>query len=193
MMATDEKNNLKTLPILTLLLIVIFFVLVLFSIIGILFPQYRNIENAKNDRISKMLILEEQKKIFPLFAQADALARINFDPKLPFSERKPLGRDQIFSLSTVFSDIALKNNMKLAQNSHDINSLNNHSNLISMDIQFTGSLFGYRNCLISLAELPFFNTIEKIKISTDPSNIKTFFTKILIRIEPVKKYNVDKN
>lgn len=187
MTETEGKNQLKKLPHLTLSLIIISFLLVFLAIIVLLFPEYKNIQTAKKDRISKMLTLEEQKKIFPLYAQADALAKIDFNPKLPFSERIPLGRDQVFSLSTVFRDIALKNNMKLSQNSQDIDSLENNSNLISMDVTFTGSLFDYRNCLISLSELPFLNTIKKIKISTDPSNIKTFSTKILITIDPFKK------
>lgn len=182
MTETNEKNELKKLPSLTLSLIVVSFLLILLFILGLIFPQYKNIEAIKNERISKVLILEEQKKTFPIYAQADALEKISFDPKLPFPERKALDRDQISSLSTVFGDIAAKHNMKLSRNSLDINSLKNHSGLISMDIQFTGSLFDYRNCLISLSELPFFSTIEKIKISTDPTNIKTFSTKILITI-----------
>lgn len=178
----DEKTELKKLPPLTLTLIIGSFVLVLLFILGLLFPQYKNIETAKNERISKMLILEEQKKLFPLYAQADALEKIEFDPHLPFVERKALDRDQISGLSTVFQNIAVTHQMELSRNTLDINSLKNDSNLISMDVQFSGRLFNYRNCLVALSELPYFNAVEKIKINTDPTNIKTFSTKILITI-----------
>jgi len=182
-MAELEKTELKKLPPLTLALIITSFVLVVLFVFGILFPQYRQIETAKNDRISKAILLEEQKRLFPLFAQADALARLPFDPKLPFQERKPLDRNKITTLPKVFSAIALKHNMVFSQNTLDVSSLKSRSNSISMDIQFNGKLFDFRNCLISLAELPFFDRFEQIKISTDSNNIKKFTTKILITID----------
>lgn len=98
-------------------------------------------------------------------------------------ERKPLARDRISSLSEVFQDIAATHNMELSQNSLDINSLQNDSNLISMDVQFSGKLFDYRGCLVSLSELPYFNAVEKINISMTPDHIKTFSTKILITLD----------
>ncbi|MBU1342857.1 MAG: hypothetical protein KKE44_05760 [Proteobacteria bacterium] len=183
MAETDEKKELKKLPTKTLSLIIVSFLLVAVFIFAILFPQYNHIQTAKNDRISKALLLEEQKKLFPLYAQAEALAKIEFNPKLPFQEKKALDRDKISTLSNIFSDIAQKNNMELSQNSLDISSLKNQSNSISMDVQFTGDLFDFRNCLISLADLPFFHSFEKIQIKTDQSNIKRFSTKISITID----------
>jgi hypothetical protein len=179
----DEKTELKKLPPLTLSLIIISFVLVVLFVLGLILPQHKAVENAKNERIAKMLTLEEQKKLFPLYARADALEKVQFEPRLPLVERKPLSREQISSLSSVFQEIALSHHMKLSNNSLDINSMKNDSNLISMDVQFSGQIFDYRNCLVSLAELPYFNAVERISISTDPSNIKIFSTKILIFID----------
>ena len=183
MTAPDDKKELNKLPPATLSLVVLVFLLILLTLIGLVFPQYRGIETARNEKITRTLLLEEQKQLFPLYAQAEALEKVAFEPRLPLSERKPLDRDRIFSLSAVFSEIALANNMKLAENTLDINSLQNDSHSISMDVQFTGSLFDYRNCLVALAELPFFDSIEQIRISTDPSNIRTFSTKMRITIE----------
>ena len=183
MAETDEKTELKNLPPLTLSLIVITFVLVLLAAFGFVLPQYISIGKAEADRIAKETVLEEQKQLFPLYAQALALEKTTFEPKLPFVERAPLDRDQISSLSTIFQDIAAAHNMELSQNSQDINSLRNNSNLLSMDITFAGGLQDYRNTLIALSELPFFNTVEKISISTDPSNIKKFSTQILITLD----------
>lgn len=180
---TDEKTELKKLPPLTLSLIIITFVLLLIAVFGFVFPQYKGIGAAKADRIEKETLLEEQKQLFPIYAQALALEKTAFEPKLPFVERSPLDRDRIFSLSSVFQDIAVSHNMELSQNSQDINSLRNNSNLLSMDIMFSGGLQDYRNTLISLSELPFFNAVEKISISTDPSNIKKFSTQILITLD----------
>jgi len=179
----DEKTELKKLPPLTLSLIIASFILVALCILGLILPQYNAIKDAKNERISKMLVLEEQKKLFPLYAQAEALEKVRFSPQLPLVERKPLARDRISSLSEVFQDIAAAHNMELSQNSLDINSLKNDSNLISMDVQFSGKLFDYRSCLVSLSELPYFSAVEKININATPDPIKTFSTKILITLD----------
>lgn len=61
----DEKTELKKLPPLTLSLIIASFILVALCILGLILPQYNAIKAAKNERISKMLVLEEQKKIIP--------------------------------------------------------------------------------------------------------------------------------
>jgi hypothetical protein len=183
MMEMDEKTELKKLPPLTLSLIIISFVLVVLFLLGLILPQYKALEAAKNERIAKMVTLEEQKKLFPLYAQAEAYEKTAFTPRLPLVERRPLARDRISDLSSTFQDIALSHGMELSRNSLDINSLKNDSNLISMDVQFTGKLFDYRDCLVSLSELPYFNAVEKIVVTTAPNHINTFSTKILIFID----------
>ena len=80
--------------------------------------------------------------------------------------------------------------MTLSENNLDINSLKNSSNSISMVLKFTGNLFDFRDCLISLAELTFFQSIENVNISTDKSNLKKFSTKMLISIN--KKSDMSK-
>ncbi len=182
-MADIDKKEQKKLPPLTLAMVIACFVLVGLFILGVIFPKYQQVKRAKEALISKSILLEEQKKLFPVYARADALARVTFEPTLPFPERTPLEREKISKLSKVFSEIALENNMELSENSLDVSSLKNRSNSISMDVQFSGDLFDYRNCLISLANLSFFDRIETIKISTDPDDIKKFSTKILINID----------
>lgn len=180
----NEKKELNKVPRLTLGLISAWFILVVLVGLGIVLPGYKRMQTAKHQRIAKMLILEKQKKTYPLYAQVTALGNFRFEPQLPMVERTPLSRDKISSLSNIFNDIALRHNMKLARNTLDTSSLKTSSNSISMDIQFTGSLFNYRGCLISLSELPCFSRIEKIKIRTGPGNMKEFMTKILITIDP---------
>jgi len=183
------KAQLNNLPPFTLALVIISFFLVAGFVAGILWPKYNKVQKTKEERIAKEITLEEQKKLFPLYAQALSLAKKEFKPKLPFIERKPLDRNKIATLSNIFKEIAKKHNMALSENSLDINSLKNSSSSISMDLQFTGNLFDFRDCLISLAELTFFKSIEKVNITTDKSNLKKFSTKILISLN--KK--LDKN
>ncbi len=180
MVQTHEKTLLNKLPPFTLALIIISFLLVAGFAGGILWPKYNRVQRAKEERIAKTIVLEEQKKLLLLYSQAEGLAKKEFKPKLPLVERKPLDRNKIATLSNIFKEIAKKHNMALSENSLDIDSLKNSSSSISMDLKFTGNLFDFRDCLISLAELTFFQSIEKIKISTDKSNLKKFSTKIMI-------------
>lgn len=179
---SGKDRQLKKLPPMTLFVVVLSFVLVFLAIIGLLFPQQKRIQAAEQDRTDKTLRLEEQKKLFPLYAQAEALEKIPFNPELPLVERTPLDRDQIATLSTTFSDIARSRNMILTGNSLDINSLYRQAGSLSMELEFTGELTDFRDCLITLAELPFFKAVEAVSIETDTSNIKTFNTKILIAV-----------
>lgn len=182
MAQTSEKEQLNKLPPFTLALVIISFLLVAGFAGGILWPKYNRVQSVKEERIAKKIVLEEQKKLFPLYAKALGLAQKEFKPRLPLVARKPLDRDKISTLTDTFKEIAKKNDMALAENSLDINSLKNSSSSISMDLKFTGNLFNFRDCLISLAELAFFKSIETVKISTDKSNLKKFSTKILISI-----------
>ena len=190
MAQTSEKTQLNKLPPFTLALVIISFLLVAGFAGGILWPKYNRVQSVKEERIAKKIVLEEQKKLFPIYAQALGLAKKEFNPKLPLVERKPLDRNKIADLSTIFKEIAKKHNMTLSENSLDTNSLKNSSSSISMDLKFTGNLFDFRDCLISLAELTFFQSIEKVKIYTDKSNLKKFSTKILISLN--KKSDMSK-
>jgi hypothetical protein len=178
----NKNKALNKLPPSTQLLVIASILVVLIFIAVILFPQYKNIERAKEERIAKTILLEEQKKLFPIFAQADSLADIQFEPKLPSGEKNALDRDKISMLSDIFNEIVQKHNMELSQNSLDINYLKNQANSISMDVRFFGDFFDFRDCLISLTTLPFFDSFENIKVITEKSNIKRFSTKILIKI-----------
>ncbi|MCP3941896.1 MAG: hypothetical protein GY710_10485 [Desulfobacteraceae bacterium] len=183
MTGKDQKKELKKLPPLTLALVIGSFVVVAAFIMGIVFPQYQRVEKVKDLSLSKTFLLEEQKKLFPLYAKASALSEVKFDPALPFRERKAISRDKIYTLSKVFGNLARENNMEFIGHSLDIGSLKGSSNLISMDLEFSGALFDFRNCLIGLVALPFFNSMETIKITTDQTNVKKYLTKIRISID----------
>ena len=154
MPGADEKTRMKKLPPMTLGLVVICFVIVFAGIIGLIIPAYKSIGAAEKQQAIKRMQLEEQKQIYPLFAKAEALENISFEPVLPLVERTPLPRNQIASLAGRFNDIAYQNNMVLTGNSLDINSLSKKSGVISISLEFVGDLFDFRDCLVSMAKLP---------------------------------------
>jgi hypothetical protein len=180
---TDENKELKKLPPLTLSLIIASFVLVFAIAVGLLYPQYQRIQKAKEIRVSKTILLEEQKRIFPIYAEAETIASVKFEPSLPITVRAGIHRDKISTLSEVFGNIALDNNLEFLGNSLEIGSFKTSSNLISMNVKFSGELFDFRNCLIALVKLPFFDSIEAVKINTKKGKIKKYATKIKIMID----------
>jgi hypothetical protein len=182
MAGIEEKKVSNKLPPLTLCLVILSAVLVAGVALVVLFPQHHDIQQVKEERVSAAIELAKQKKLYPMFAQAQALASMPFNPELPTVEKVPLDRDKIATLSKVFNQIALDNGMALSSNSLDINSLKKRSDSVSMELTFAGDLFDYRNCLVSLVSLPYLNTVETIRISTDKEQVKKFFTKILINI-----------
>ncbi len=181
-MADQDKEKLKKISPLTLGLIVGSVVLVMAVSLGFLYPQYRRIQMVQKDRIDKTIRLEEQKRLYPIYARADRLAKKEFEPNLPFPNRTAMPRDQISVLSTVFSKIALDGGMTLEGNSLDINALDRDSSILSMDVKFKGGLFNFRECLILLAQLPYFKGVEQINITTDQSNIRQCGAKLKIAI-----------
>ncbi len=183
-MAEVEQTTVsKKLPPGTLILILASAILLSGMAMFILFPQSQKIERIKEESRSAAITLEQQKKLYPLFVQAKAAGTMTFEPQIPFPERIPLNRDQIVTLSEIFTKVAMDNNMTFFSNRLDINSMKNRSESVSMELVFAGDLFNYRNCLVSLISLPFFNTVETIKITTDKTRVKKFFTKILINLD----------
>jgi len=179
----EQTNASQNLPPGTIILILVSAMLLAVVAIFILFPQNQKIADIKKEKRTAVITLERQKKLYPLFVQAKAMANMAFEPLIPLVKRTPLGRDKITTLSEIFTSIGMDNNMVLSSNTLDINSLKNRSDSVSMELVFTGDFFDYRNCLISLISLPFFNAVETIKITTDKARVKTFFTKIVINID----------
>ncbi len=177
-----ETPNPKHLPPLTLGLIITSVALVAVAVAGFVWPQYRAMAASKQARMDKTVVLETQKRLYPVYAKAKGLADFPFDPRLPVPERSPLDRREITHLSQKFARIALDNHMSISENSIDVSAYKEASDHITTEIQFAGTLFDFRNCLIQINQLPFFNRIETIGIAAEPEGIKKFKTKLRINI-----------
>ncbi|MFH2091606.1 MAG: hypothetical protein ABIJ31_04510 [Pseudomonadota bacterium] len=175
--------SIQKLPPATLGLIGICLVLVgLIIAVGIL-PKYINIRKITQKNSEQSLLLEEQQALYPLYAKADQLANIEFFPKLPFPERKALERDKISNLSKPFEQLAIQNRLNLSKNSLDVETLHALSDQVSIELLLSGQLFDFRNYLVALGGLPYFNFVQSIEIQSNFNKIKQFKVKIMINIE----------
>ena len=177
-----ETPNPKHLPPLTLGLIITGVALVAVAVAGFVWPQYRAMASSRQTQIDKTIILETQKALFPVYAKAKGLADFPFDPRLPLPQRSPLDRSKITHLRQIFARIALDNHMSISENSIDVSAIKEASDHITTEIQFAGTLFDFRNCLIQINQLPFFNRIETMGIAAEPDGLKKFKTKLRINI-----------
>lgn len=182
MAGTAEKTELNTLPPVTLMLIVASTVSVFAFVLFGLYPQHKQIQAATESRLASILALETQKLMFPVYTGALALDKEEFAPRLAFPSRKAIERKRIADLSGIFGGIADDCGMELAGNTLDINSVSRNSGTVAVDVSLTGDLLSFRNYLLAIMELPFFNRLESVDISAG-NGVKTFKTKFHIMIE----------
>lgn len=177
-----EKVN-KKVPALTSIFIILsaatFFFYMIFSII----PGYISIKKIRQDIGSASTEKVLLDKIIPVFTKAKKINAFKFEPNLPFPERENLNRKNLPELLNRFQVHADKNNLFISDNKLDINFSDTESDSISVYLKLKGRLPDFRNFLISLISLPFFETIEKIKIQTDNSGFNIFSVNLKVNIE----------
>lgn len=178
-----DTKPIQKLPSLTLGIMISGIALVTLISVFILLPQFLKIKDLKETGLKKLITLEHQKALFPVYANANKITELEFKTKLPIVERKPLKRDKITSLTQIFKQMAIKHHLAFSGNSLDISTLNSLTDHIAIELSLSGDLFNFRNYLISLTELNFFNSIEKIKILADQNKTKQFIAKIIIDID----------
>ena len=157
-------------------------ILILTMVVGLVLPQYQALERAREKYGVTQKALKQQEILFPLYQRAEELAQKPFEAKLPIPEHRTLDRKKISELATVFQDMAKRHHLTLSENFMDISSYKEKAQFISMELQFKGRLFNFRDCLVDLIGLYYVEQIEKITIQPLNGDIKTFTTKLLIYI-----------
>ena len=182
-MAKKEKKETAKISSKTLGLIVGCVVVILAVALGILYPKFKGLQAVKADWLDKTIRLEEQKRFYPVFAQACSLADTKFDASLPLPERKAIPRDAVSGLSEVFKQIAETQGLVLSENRMDTESFKTGADLISMNMTYKGDFLNFRPCLIELIKLPCFKRLENVEIRTDTDNVRYCSIRFKIAIE----------
>lgn len=183
-MARKKKKDPGKVPTVTLGLIAGFVVVILVAIIGLLYPKYRGIENIKADWLAKTIRLEEQKRFYPIYAQACNLANTQFDTSLPLPERKAIPRSKVSGLAWTVKQIAEEQGVVLSENKMDTESFKKTgATLISMNMTYKGAFLNFKPCLVALIKLPCFKHLESVEIRTDVENVRYCSIRFKIAIE----------
>ncbi len=179
---TDGYKKGSKLPLSTMVLIIVSFLLVTGFILLLIYPRYNKLKDVQQETIGASYELVKQRKLYPIYTKALHLAKKTFTPKFSFPEREGIKRSRISELSTIFGVIASKCGMEFSGNSIDIGSITKESGSVSMKLSLTGNLFDFRKYLINIIELPFCDGIEKIAINSGEV-VKTCYLTVRINIK----------
>ncbi len=165
------------------ILSVAFLVIICLYALVFVYPSYRSVCRTRQLIVEKTAKLERLKLLYPVFARAKTLERIQFEHRLPFPERVRIHRDALSKLSGKIVDTARHNQLTLFESDFDINSLKNESRICSMTIQLKGKMFDFRRFLIDMIAFEFFDSIENLTISSYKDQIKNFTINLNIKIK----------
>jgi Tfp pilus assembly protein PilO len=168
----------------TLIFTVLSIVIILIFILFLITPRQKSIEKIRQEIQStstEIKVLKE--KFIPAYVQAKNFEQIKFDPQFLLPKREHLDRKKLPGLPDQFNSLALKQNLKLSNKDLDLAFLKNKTKSVSIFLELEGRLQDFRNYLIVIISLPFFDSFEKIKIDSTQNNIKKFSVDLKINIE----------
>jgi len=179
----DYKKINKRLSLVTLIFILLSAITIFIFIFFILIPGQTSIKKIRQDVQSvsnDIKVINE--KFVPAYAIAKKFKEIKFDPKFSTPKRENIDRKNLSELPTKFHKLALEHNLKLSNKNLDLGFLKTKSKSISMFLELEGKLNDFRNYLITIISLPFFDSFEKIKINSTQNNLKKFSVDLKINI-----------
>ena len=137
---------------------------VLSFLLLIILPSQKN--SADLDReISKLNVrIEEQRILTPVFHSLLKRAKTAPPSMLPSPEKTKLTHGDMNSISKVFQDIAVRNNLKLEEIKTDVTSAMEDSGYMMMWLRLSGNFYKFRDFLVDLGSIPSLEQIEEVSI-----------------------------
>ncbi|MBC8439367.1 MAG: hypothetical protein H8D87_06755 [Deltaproteobacteria bacterium] len=180
----DYKKITEKISPVAILFIVLSAITIFIFIFFILIPRQNSIKKIQQDIQSVSndnKVLNE--KFVPAYAIAKKFENIKFEPKFPLPKRDDIDRKNLSELPDKFHTLALEHNLKLSNKNIDLGFLKTKSTSSSMFLELEGKLQDFRNYLIAIISLPFFDSFEKIRINSTRSNLKKFSVDLKINIK----------
>jgi len=184
MAAIDVKKINKRLSPVTILFAALSLITVIIFIFFLFIPGQKSIKKVRQDiHDVETEIKITNEKLVPAYAKAKRFEAIKFEPKFSLPKREDLYRKNLSKLPDKFQKLALENNLELSNKNLDLGFLKTKSRSISMSLEMEGKLQDFRNYLIAIIALPFFDSFEKIKINSTQDNIKKFSINLKINMK----------
>ena len=151
------KNNSRpgfVIP-LTILIVIMFFALYLYSAENILSGLDEDIIQAQNK-------IEEQKILLANYQILLQKSPEDFSGVLPSPSMGRLPQDKIESIPILLKDVAQNSQMVPVSIMLDLNSLTDGLKRISVNFFLKGDIINFRKLLLKLGEIPYIEHIEKV-------------------------------
>ena len=148
----------------SVLVLVICVVGILSFLFLILLPSQKT--SAELDQeIDKLNVrIEEQRILTPVFHSLLNRAKTAPPSMLPSPEKTKLTHGDMNSISKVFQDIAVRNNLKLEEIKTDVTSAMEDSGYMMMWLRLSGNFYKFRDFLVDLGSIPSLEQIEEVSI-----------------------------
>lgn len=175
------NGRIGTIPIIFILLsAVTFFAFMVFLIL----PGKHKINQIRQEIKSVSSDIKMVNENFvPAYARAKKFEEIRFEPRFPLPDRATIDRKNLSELPETFYALALEHNLQLSNKNLDLGFLKTKSTSISMFLELEGKLQDFRNYLVAVISLPFFDSFEKIKINSTQNSNKKFSVDLKINIK----------
>jgi hypothetical protein len=119
----------------------------------------RQIETIENQ-------IKEQKMLFPLYENLSEIARFEKPRALPFPRQGSLALDEMENLSSLFDAMARKSRLTLVDAIPDIQSLDQGTESLSVNILLKGHFSDLHDFLLGLGGVPALQRVEEIRIKS---------------------------
>ena len=178
-----KKINEKVSPI-TILFVALSILTIFVFLFFLILPDHKSIKKIQQDIKSASADIQViNEKFLPVYAKAKKFEVIKFEPRFPIPNRKNMDRKNLSTLPDLFQKLALEHNLKLSNKDLDPDFLNTEAKKIPMFLELDGNLQNFRNYLIAIIALPFFDSFEKININSMDNTIKKFSVDLKINIK----------
>ncbi len=141
--------------IITILIVIMFFALYLYSAENILSGLDEDIIQAQNK-------IEEQKILLTNYQKLLQKSPKDFSGVLPSPSMSRLPQDKIESIPILLKEVAQNSQMIPVSIMLDLNSLTDGLKRISVNIFLKGDVINFRRLLLKLGEIPYIEHIEKV-------------------------------
>jgi hypothetical protein len=137
-------------------------ILALILLLILVFPNFSGSQDI--DELKAQIA--EQEALYPLYEELRSEMKRKVPKGLLCPDSARLARGDTGKISLLFENICTETNMKLLKVVPNIESLNKTPGHLSVDARLKGDFLRFRDFLIRLGEMPFLQTIEKIRIQS---------------------------
>ena len=138
---------------------------VLFFVLLIILPNYLEIRRETQQINEIKARIDEQKILKPFLERLESQVKSAETEMLTIPKEKQLPRNDLASLSKVFSNLASQAEMVLQSLVPQVNTFKENEGRLAVDLDLTGEFFNFRRFLNKLGAVPFVSHIETISIN----------------------------